>query len=318
MTCKCPRCFRTLGHDVFVWECTGSCPAIRNPNASANAGTDVSVRQLVGQQRPPGDRRWLPSASVVCPTCNSPTRDVCPYCHYPLLAKWREAQTVCVALAGARATGKSIYVGILYKQLEVMFDNNHLTLTFADPLSRKVYEEHYERPLYKARGIMKSTAAAHAEDAYERDPIIIDMGILRTGPAMLVIRDVAGEDLENPQPDHQYLSYFQRADAVLFMFDPSAVGDVRELLKDYLPEERHKAGDPERVLDNLLHIIGAAPVPMAMILSKFDTLQALARVQDQQWSRIMSNAGAAFSRDPGINHPAARHERRGSAARGSA
>jgi Double-GTPase 2 len=302
LTTKCPRCFRTLSADLFAWECAGTCQPMPDPIASANAGIQVLSRPLVKMQRPSDHRRWLPPADQPCSKCHQPSRDVCPYCHYDLLRNWRESDTVTIALAGARATGKTIYVAILVKQLEEMFSRNRLALSFADQRSRKIYEEHYEAPLYEARGIPGPTAPAQVEGAYQRDPIILDMGSLRTGPAMLVIRDVAGEDLERPAADPRYLSYFERADIVLFLFDPSAVRDVRELLKDYLPQEDRITGDPEVVLENLLRLMGASPVPTGMILSKFDTMQALAGVQDQQWSRIMSNAGAAFARDPGINN----------------
>ena len=252
MTTKCPRCFRTLSADLFAWECAGTCQPMPDPIASANAGIQVLSRPLVKMQRPSDHRRWLPPADQPCSKCHQPSRDVCPYCHYDLLRNWRESDTVTIALAGARATGKTIYVAILVKQLEEMFSRNRLALSFADQRSRKIYEEHYEAPLYEARGIPGPTAPAQVEGAYQRDPIILDMGSLRTGPAMLVIRDVAGEDLERPAADPRYLSYFERADIVLFLFDPSAVRDVRELLKDYLPQEDRITGDPEVVLENLL------------------------------------------------------------------
>ncbi len=301
MTTKCPRCFRGLSPDFFAWECVGTCQPMPDPDASAHAGSPVLSRPLVKAQRPPDARRWVPPSNQACAKCGRSTREVCPYCHYALLPQWRESQTVCLALAGARATGKSIYLAVLIKELEELFTHNQLSLRFADPRSRKLYEDHYEKPLYDARGIMTATVPAAVDAAYQRDPIILNLGVLRSGPAMLVIRDVAGEDLENPAADLRYLSYFERADAVLFMFDPSAVGDVRELLKDYLPQEVYQSGDPEVVFENLLRVMGAAPVPVGMILSKFDTMQALSLVQDQQWSRVMSNAGAAFARDPGIN-----------------
>jgi hypothetical protein len=300
MTTQCPRCFRNLAGDLFAWECSGSCPPMPDPEGSANAGTQVLSRPLVKMQRPSDNRRWLPPADQPCPKCGRPGHEVCPYCHYDLLPNWRAAHTLTIALAGARATGKSIYLAIVIKQMEEMFNANRLSMSFADTRSRKTYEDHYEKFLYEARGIMPPTAAAGVQDTYVRDPIILDLGSLRTGPTMMVFRDVAGEDLERPAADLRYLNYFERADAVLFMFDPSAVTDVRELLQDYLPKEERMAGDPEVVLENLLRLMGASPVPIGMILSKFDTMQALATVQDQQWSRIMSNAGAAFARDPGI------------------
>lgn len=300
MIVKCPRCFRDLSPDLVAWQCGGSCPPRPDPIASAYAGTPVHSRPTDGAERPAGARRWAPPRDPRCAACSGPSEEVCPHCHYLLLRGWRTVPTVAVAMAGARATGKSVYLAVLVKQLEQLFTAAGLPVTFADGRSRRLYEEHYQKPLYEARGIMAPTVAAEVADAYQRDPVILAL----VGPTgqrtSLVIRDVAGEDLENPAADGTYLSYFQRADAVLFMFDPSAVTEIRELLKDYLPQQDREVGDPGRVLENVLRILGGAAVPVGMVLSKFDTLQALSAVQDHRWRRIMSNAGAAFARDPGV------------------
>ena len=46
----------------------------------------------------------------------------------------------------------------------------------------------------------------------------------------------------------------------------------------------------------LLAIESGSP-KLAVILSKFDALQALSDVEGSEWSQIMSNAGAAYLRD---------------------
>jgi len=299
MSVKCPRCFRSLDLDVFAWQCAGSCASAPDPAASAHSGTPVQGRYKHGVKRPGDARRWVPPVEPPCPRCKGPSQEICPHCHYLLLPRWRTTPTVALALAGARATGKSVYIAVVVKQLEQLFISAGLSVLFADARSRRSYEEHYEKPLYEARGIMAPTVAAEVADAYQRDPIILTLVGPRGQATNLVIRDVAGEDLENPAQDDTYLDYFRHADAVLFMFDPSAVGEIRELLKDYLPRQDREVGDPRRVLENLLRQLGDAPVPVGMVLSKFDTMQELSKVEDHRWRRVMSNAGAAFARDPG-------------------
>ncbi len=301
MSVKCPRCFRTLAGDLYAWECAADCEPLSDSIASAYAGTPVRTRPVVKTQRPSDNRHWVPPQSLPCPQCQKPGREICPYCHYQLLSQWRSIPTVTIALAGARATGKSVYLAIALKQLEQALGDARLSFQFADQQSRRSYEEHYEKPLYETRGIMVATVAAGVATAYQRDPMILKIGNTRGGHTHVVIRDVAGEDLEYPAQDQQYLSYFERADSVLFMFDPSAVGEVRELLKDYIPRQDREVGSAERVLENLLRVMGSSPVPIGMVLSKFDTMQALSAVEDNQWRRIMCNPGAAFTRDPGIS-----------------
>src|SRR4051812_31770437 len=298
MSVKCPRCFHPLPTDRYAWQCAGACQPGPDPIASAHAGLPMVSRPMWEMQRPPDARTW--PAPGRCARCNGPMVEICTECHYALLPQWRESETVTVALAGARATGKSVYVAVLVKQLEQMFIQAGLPMIFADAHSRRVYEHYYQKPLYEARGIMATTRRAETSDAYQRDPLILALTSPRGQSVRLVIRDVAGEDLENPAPDETYLGYFARADSVLFLFDPSAVGEVRELLQDYLPRQDREVGDPARVLENLLRLLGPSSVPVGMILSKFDTMQALSFVQDHRWRRVMSNAGAAFARDPGI------------------
>jgi hypothetical protein len=206
-------------------------------------------------------------------------------------------------MAGARATGKSVYLAVLIKQLEQMLHQMNSLLRFTTTEGLSAYTNNYEAHLYREREIMKATAPANVANAYQATPMIISLGMINGSPHYLVLRDVAGEDLERPGPDLTYLSYFKRAHAVFFLFDPSAVPNVRELLRGVVPEQLMQPGDPVRVLHNLLSIIADSSPPIAMILSKFDTLQELRDHQDRTWSTIMANSGAAFQRDPGMFAP---------------
>jgi hypothetical protein len=119
----------------------------------------------------------------------------------------------------------------------------------------------------------------------------------------LVIRDVAGEELERPDDlDTQALGFFGRADAVFFLFDPLKVEAVRAQLRDLVPAHQ-VGGDPRDVLESTLRLIGDGAPRLSVILSKFDALQALRRIEaGGEWSRIMQNPGAAFFRDAGPTH----------------
>jgi hypothetical protein len=172
-------------------------------------------------------------------------------------------------------------------------------LRFTNQESADFYAAVYESQLFAARAIMQSTRRAAFAEAYAAIPLIISLGRINGVPRYLVIRDVAGEDLEAPEADTTYLSYFRRAAAVFFLFDPTAVNSVREMLRGIMPEQLMQTGNPQRVLLNLLGIIDTASPPIAMILSKFDTLQSLRNHSDQTWRAVMANSGAAFQRDPG-------------------
>src|SRR6476620_2888479 len=91
--------------------------------------------------------------------------------------------------------------------------------------------------------------------------------------------------------------FFANADAVFFMFDPLRVKAIRDQLQDLLPAQLFSGGDPRSVLNNVLMEVGPGQPKLAVILSKFDALRVLRDVEGSEWSLIMSNPGAAYSRD---------------------
>lgn len=56
------------------------------------------------------------------------------------------------------------------------------------------------------------------------------------------------------------------------------------------------------MLENLITLMGEdSPPPLAVTISKFDTIQKLEQNPNTQWAKIMGNTGAAFRRDTGWN-----------------
>ncbi|WP_448852107.1 TRAFAC clade GTPase domain-containing protein [Corynebacterium sp. 335C] len=227
---------------------------------------------------------------------------------------WEDSGTICISLAGARNSGKSFYIAVLVKQLERLCTGHRRTMRPADANTRDVYREHYETPLYHEMGLIQSTPSSDHDDAYQREPLIFDIGRWdvdgRDRNWFVVIRDVAGEDLERPDVDAESLGFFSYSDAIVFLFDPLKVPQVTNYLRG-LVDPQELGGDPLPVLQNLIRVLhrpgardafAAAPPRMCVALSKFDTLQELQKVEDNEWSGIMSNYGAAYRRDVGLDY----------------
>ena len=132
----------------------------------------------------------------------------------------------------------------------------------------------------------------------QREPLIFSLGNWHGMQRYLVLRDVAGEDMESGNLHAAPFRFFTNAEAVFFMFDPLRVQSIRDQLQDLLPPQMVSGGDPRGVLNNVMMAIGAGEPRLAVILSKFDALRALRDVDGSEWSMIMSNAGAAYLRDP--------------------
>ncbi|MDO5076852.1 hypothetical protein [Corynebacterium sp.] len=231
---------------------------------------------------------------------------------FPLPEGWQGSGTITIAMAGARASGKSLYIAVVVKLLRQLAIANGGTFRPADEHTRQTYTEKYERPLFEQMGLLPSTPSAQSADAHQRRPLIFDVGTHPRADGaqkiFIVFRDVAGEDLreENFVEREQQLEFFRYADRIIFLFDPMAVPRIQHLLSGAVP--RHEVGDdrPIAVLQNVLRVLGADYRPgIALVLSKFDTMQCLANVNESNsyytgsvnWQRVMNNFGAGFRRE---------------------
>lgn len=300
MSTKCPRCFSVLDDDCYAWTVAPQAPGPRyhDPIASAYYGGDIYCGAMHVLNRPAGYRGPLrPSSDDAARALGAPAVEVCPVCHFVLPGDWRRGESVCIAMAGARATGKSLYIAVLVKQLELLCEHLGVSMEPATPSTAANYQNNYQRPLYEQRGLIPPTPAAHIQSSYQRDPLVFSIGPWHGVRRYLVFRDIAGEDLETGNVGLVHFRFLANADAVFFMFDPLRVEAIRDQLYDLIPPQSWSGGDPRSVLSNLLLAMGTSRPQLAVIMAKFDVLRALTEVEGSAWGRVMSNAGAAFMRD---------------------
>ncbi|MFX4272132.1 hypothetical protein ACQBAR_15100 [Propionibacteriaceae bacterium Y1685] len=302
---KCPHCFNAITADLHAWRCINQgCQLRPDMVATRFTGVQTHSRRIVKLNRPEDQPQWAPPTNLACPECRQPMRPICPTCHFELPPGWRDGEAITIAMAGARATGKSVYLGVMIKQLERLVEQMGGSLVFATERGRSTYKNIYEHALFEKRGIIQPTPVATLSDSYQREPLILSLGVFGGKRRFLVLRDVAGEDLERPVQNAQHLQFFGSADAIFYMFDPTQVPSIAGQLPDLVSAQLHEGGDPQVVLENLMRLVGTGTPKMSIILSKFDTMQMLRRVKGGPWSKIMSNTGAGFMRDPGMLTPA--------------
>jgi hypothetical protein len=305
---RCPYCFTLLGAAPTAFRCeVNGCTEEPDAVASSFFGAQVVTRPVIVT----GGRGGQNGAA--CRKCrNMASLAVCSTCHAPLPANWYQCQTTCIAMAGARASGKSIYIAVLKRQAEKLCELMGLPLDFMDVPTERIYKRVYQAPLYEQRGLLAPTARHETTAATQRTPLMFSMGMIGNRQHVLVIRDVAGENLEDPTADPHVFSFFSRADGVVFLFDPMRIEEIRRQLAGVIPEQAAVGGDPMSVLGNLVRLmrISDQPIgtPLAVVLAKFDTLHELIDVVGSPWRAAMANAGAAYSRDPSLNRPPAYDE----------
>jgi len=302
---KCPSCFSLIGDASFAWVCTtGRCTQTLDPDATRYANQDVLTGTRYALDRPADARNWTPPAGLECPECKEPMHDACPSCHVALPIGYRSGQATCIAMNGARATGKSLYIAVVVKQLEEMVEQLGSVLRPANDETQRTYSTVYEQPLFVARGLIAPTPPSQSANAYQRIPLVFSLGTIAGVRRFVVIRDVAGEEMETPPSRAGHLAFLRNADCIFFMFDPLAVPSVRDKLVDVIPAQKGSEENPLTVLNNLIRLAGGHISRLAVVLSKFDAVQRLSEVEDVAWSSVMSNAGSAMLRETDHARPA--------------
>jgi hypothetical protein len=225
---------------------------------------------------------------------------------------WRDYKVTCVVMAGARATGKSLLLGVMKAQFEQFVDQFHRCALMPLGRTAEVFDERYTRPLYEERNILPPTASMRDVETTAREPLIFTFQEhTPAGPRTraLVLRDVAGEDLEARGARDEMLGFFSRADAVLALLDPMKVEEIRLVLQGILPYGGSVGGDGFAVIEHVVRLMGARSpeaqthIPLALALSKADTLQSLRQVQGNKWRQIMGRPGSPLRRDPSMRTP---------------
>lgn len=283
--------------------CVGPCAPKPNAKASAERGYEVKARPVLQVESSPKPGQ---PPEAVCGECHvKSASEVCPTCNYPIPDGWRSSHITCVALAGARATGKSLLVAVSKQQLDLLVERHWGSVVRGVGDTQRRFEEQYVKPLFEQRRLMQPTRSATAIDADNREPLIFQFNQPVAGHPplrrVLVLRDVAGEDLE--KGNDAALGFFARADAVFVLIDPLKVKQIRDMLADIVPEPDRLGEDGVDVLRHVLglmtnHEAGArCKVPVAVVLSKVDVLQKLRQVTGTKWAMIMNRPGSPLQRD---------------------
>jgi len=101
--------------------------------------------QIYSVAPPPGYRGPLHTAADASRAlANQPVVEICPICHFVLPDGWRQGHAVCIVMAGARATGKSIYIAVLIKQLELLCESLGVSMEPANASAAQAYAINYE------------------------------------------------------------------------------------------------------------------------------------------------------------------------------
>ena len=238
---------------------------------------------------------------LMCPTCCSPVRGAgtCGSCGFDVPRQWIEEHQLSIAMTGARYTGKSVLIAVMMQQFRYFLEQRHTT--FLEPLgtTQETFLEKYVVPLYEKGETLKPTPAAATQ------AIVPLLWSFRYGANRfcLALYDAAGEDFERLAPSNPTFAYLAHVDLLVSLIDPLKVDGISAVLDG---DGAFPGGstDDLTVMRQVLaaraaHAKSSSRRPaLAIVLSKFDVVQALRDTPAAPWQSIMNRPGSAMQRDP--------------------
>lgn len=303
MSTACPYCFTILTTDELLLRCTGGCPERSDQQASAYAGYEVSTTPIY-RQAISGEVRVL-SPNYPCRRCKSVcTQEVCPTCHRDLPEGWKQARVFTMAMTGPRGAGKSVYIAVMIEVLKRYAQLRACTVTPFDQLTRDNYATLYHTPLYRENVVVEGTKELRmTKQQGGSEPLIWEVsGAGVDGRLYLVMRDVSGEDMERLAGRVPSFSFHDRADLVIFLFDPMMLDSVRQVLSGLIPDVNEgRLGSASReVLPKILGLMESGHASLALTISKFDSLHKVPQANNPM-APALANPAAHFNRDDTMN-----------------
>ncbi|MFI0794025.1 hypothetical protein ACH4OY_15240 [Micromonospora rubida] len=288
-TPSCPYCYAKIDLRAPWFRCTGRRSPGKDPckpQWDEARDREIGIKELVLPSFP-GARRALRAVTASpCPDCGTESAvKVCPTCHSRLPATFGEGRSPLIAMAGARHTGKSVYLKVLSYQLRhgmgqrfgadvrLVGDSQFRAETgggrdFLDPAGA----------LFPDGGLYQRTSQA---EFGRREPIVFawrqNRGITGYETTFLSFFDTAGEDLID-QETVDNLRYLGAADALILLLDPFMIPQARDRIR--LPAsavDTHASTIDvvSRVTENLRisHRLGGRrniTIPVAVAFAKID------------------------------------------------
>lgn len=232
-----------------------------------------------------------------CPECNSIThRIVCPKCHNSLPESTINGEDMIISIVGARASGKSHFVGVIINELlnriAVSFDG--AMEGFDDTMKR--YKAGSYQKLYVDLTKLDLTQSSETNinnDAYR--PLIFTLKLREKSffktnikSFTFVFFDTAGEDLEDMDLMNTVNKYICKSAGIIFLLDPMQIPAVVNGLDNDTVARASAAGNMVSSSDDIITRVSKMirddkkmadtkkiDIPVAAVFSKFDAIVPL-------------------------------------------
>ena len=228
---------------------------------------------------------WIAKAyKKKCINCKEAAKQLfCDDIRKEIPIEFLSMKSLPIALLGAKASGKSNYIGVLINEVKKkMAGPFNCSLSMAcSQESKQAYNDLYYHPLYEAGYTVSATDAG-----VEVPPLIFPLRFMDAknkivNMAAMTFYDTAGENLNDKSVMHKFNRYITNAHGIILLLDPLQVPNIRKKLADNgftsLPPQNTEIND---VLDIIIDVIrsvknikGQIQIPLALVFTKIDVLE---------------------------------------------
>ena len=225
---------------------------------------------------------WIPNQDKPkCFKCTAARKSIyCNVVNKEVPTDYLSGENLSIALLGAKASGKSNYIGVLVNEIrKKMTSSFNCTLSLScSEESKEYYDRHYYEPLFKHGRVVEATS----QD--EIPPLIFPLRFLDnknriTKVAALSFYDTAGENLDSTDDILVSNRYIPNAHGIILLLDPLQIPAIREKLQGKIPLPAQNTDATEilsRVVQNIRdvkNIKGTIKTPIALVFTKIDALE---------------------------------------------
>ena len=278
---RCPYCYEIHRLEDCIVKCTSNRPGVPMDSVdSCPVGVVKSAEGYIPQQKKKSCMKCKRVAKMLyCP--NGIDANGNGFLN-EIPSLFLEQDALPIALVGAKASGKSVYVTVLVDEIL-----HRMTSPFSCSLDRNVvsaswqrYLSDYYTPLYKERRMPNATTAGVTPPPMIF-PIHFNGGRGGDKVATLTFYDTSGENFDDPMQLATYTKYLPNAKGIILLLDPLQLDSVRERLAKKnvpLPEQNTET---DLILNNVMRLIrdmnnikgsGKIDIPIALVFTKVDVL----------------------------------------------
>ncbi|MFH8381763.1 hypothetical protein ACH4E7_12560 [Kitasatospora sp. NPDC018058] len=252
--------------------------------------------------------------TAVCPDCDGETTyRICPVCHSELPVQFGRVDNRLIAMVGAKASGKTVYMTVLLHEVRNRIGEAFgAALLGLDDATMRRYSTDYEDRLYRDNQLFPGTQTA-STNLNRVDPLVFRFSLRRRTllgerpqHTVLSFFDTAGEDFSSKESVELNTRYLTNADGIILLLDPLQMPGARDGALPGTPLPGTTGLDaPVNVLSRVTNLLLAGgstqkiDVPVAVVFSKLDAfwhlLDGASPLRDHAPARDRFDVGDSLS-----------------------